>query len=360
MQSLAPLLKRQVYDRGVIPRMNLKAKILNYVKAFMIPVVLYLVVLLLIPNRVGNFGSIVSMLTLAVVPTIISYGAHFGIVSGLMDFSVGSRMILSGMVGCLCGYYFGPIGMVVGALVTSLLLAAIIGGLFATLKIPSFVISLGCLMIFEVAGKYMVETLGPILPQLATTQYMKAPENMLFLGSAPYNFIVLILVAVLFEVINTRTKAANQARIVGSDEIIARNVGINPMTVKFNTYILGSVFLGLASIQTACYSSAVGYASGQASMATVFRPMMAVIIGMTLGRMVRSCVGIFIGNLCLSIIFTSIIALGWPDSLQSVFLGAFLMIVLAMPVVQGYLASRKRRSTAHKAHVNGATAKANV
>ena len=89
--------------------MNIKTKVLNILKTFLLPVALYLVVLLLIPDRVGNVDSIVSMLTLAVVPTITAYGVHFGFNSGIMDFSVGSRIILSGMAGCLGGYFFGPV-----------------------------------------------------------------------------------------------------------------------------------------------------------------------------------------------------------------------------------------------------------
>ena len=341
--------------------MNMKTKVLNHVKAFLIPVALYLVMLILIPDRVGNLNSIISMLTLAVVPTITAYGVHFGFTSGIMDFSVGSRMVLSGMAGCIGGYYFGPIGMILAAVLMSLLLAAIIGGLFARLKIPSFVISLGSLMAFEVASEYLCKNGATIWPAFATLQYFKAPESMLFLGKPPFNFIVLILIAVVFELLNTRTKTANQARVIGSDELIARNVGIKPMKVKFNTYILGSVFLAFAAVESACYSSAVGYASNMASMATVFKPMMSVIIGMSLGGLVRSSVGIFIGNLSLSVIFTGIIALGWPDSLQSVFLGIFLVAILALPTIQLAIANHKRRSTAHKAHSDGAsTAKLNV
>lgn len=340
--------------------MNTKTKVLNYVKAFLIPVALYLFVLLLVPDRVGNLDSIISILTLAVVPTITAYGVHFGFTSGIMDFSVGSRMVLAGMVGCIGGYYFGPIGMVLGAVLASLVLAAVIGGLFAVLKIPSFVISLGSLMVFEVASEVLCKNGSKIWPSFATLQYFKAPESMLFLGKPPFNFIVLILVAVIFELVNTRTKTANQARVVGSDELIARNVGIKPMKVKFGTYILGSVFLALATIESACYSSAVGYVSSMASMSTVFKPMMAVIIGISLGRMVRSCVGIFIGNLCLSVIFTGIIALGWPDSLQNIFLGAFLTIILALPTIQRAMADHKRRSAARKAHSGVPSAAAKV
>lgn len=340
--------------------MNMKTKVLNILKAFMLPVALYLVVLLLIPDRVGNLTSIVSILILAVVPTITAYGVHFGFASGIMDFSVGSRITLASMAGCIGGYFFGPIGMILGAVLASLVLAAIVGGLFAFLKIPSFVISMGCLMVFEVMSETLTKKLGSVLPALSTGQYLKAPENMLFLGKPPFNFIVLILVALLFEVINTRTKAANQARVVGSDELIARNVGIKPMRVKFNTYILGSVFLALAAVVSTCYASAVGYSQSMASMSIVFKPMMSVIIGMSLGGLVRSSIGILVGNLCLSVMFTGIIALGWPDSLQNVFLDAFLVIILALPTIQRTIADIKRRSAAKKAHTGAPATAAKV
>ncbi len=326
----------------------------------MIPVALYLVMLLLAPNRVGNLDSIISMLTLAVVPTITAYGVHFGFTSGIMDFSVGSRMTLASMAGCIGGYYFGPIGMILGAVLASLLLATVIGKLFALLKIPSFVISLGSLMVFEVIGERLNKYCADVLPDVATWQYFKAPASMQFIGKAPYNFIVLILIAIVFELVNTRTKIANQARVVGSDELIARNVGIDPMKVKFGTFILGSVFLAMAAVVSTCYSSAAGYYANMGSMGIVFKPMMSVIIGMSMGRLVRSCVGIFIGNLCLSVIFTGIIALGWPDNLQNIFLGLFLVGVLGMPTIQRYIADFKRRSAANKAHADAPATAAKV
>lgn len=323
-------------------------KIINILKACLIPVALYLVLLLLIPDRVGNPDSIISMLSLAVVPTITAYGVHFGFVSGIMDFSVGSRMVLSGMCAAIGGYYGGAVGMVIAALLSSLLLSAIVGGLFAGLKIPSIVISLGSLMVFETAGVYLARYCGKLLPQISTGQYIKAPEGLSFIGKFPYNLIIMLLIAILFDIANRKTKIATQARVVGSDELIARNIGIKPMRVKFNTYVFGSIFLALASIQSTCYSSAVGYAQSMASMATVFRPMMAVIIGISMAGLVRHSFGIFIGSLCLSIMFTGIIALGWPDSLQNIFLGVFLTIVLALPTIQKSIDAAKRRKAAKR------------
>ena len=320
----------------------------NYCKAFAIPVALYLVLLLLIRERIGNWNAIVTILVLTVIPTIAAYGLSFGFVSGIMDFSVGSVMILTGMCSAIAGHYFGFFGMLVAAIGVAVLLDLIVGGLFALLKIPSLVVTLGALMVFEVLGRLLSVKLGAIMPSVSTGQYIKTPANLTFLGAPPWNFVILILVAILYYVIYYKTKFSTQARMVGSDELIARNIGIKPLKVKFATFLVGGIFIGLAAMVSACYSSAVGFKTEMGSISMVFKPMMAVIIGMSLERFVKMPVGIFIGSLCISIIFTGIIALGWPDSLQNVILGIFMLVVLAFPTIQQKLADAKRRKAARQ------------
>lgn len=322
---------------------EIKASMKGLGKAVIIPLALYCLLLLLIRERVGNWNSILTMLVLSVVPTITAYGVAFGFVSGIMDFSVGSRMILSGMLAAYAGHYFGFAGMLFAAIVSSIVLSLLVGGLYATLKIPSIVVSLGALMLFEIAGMKFSVLVGNISSSLSTGQYIKTPASLTFLGSTPWNFVILIITAVLFFLCYYRTKFATQAKMVGSDEIIARNIGLKPMKVKFITFVVGGIFLGIASMVSACYSSAVGYKTELASLAMVFKPMMAVIIGMSLEKFVKMPIGIFIGSLCISIIFTGIIALGWPDSLQNVILGIFMLVVLAFPTIQQTLADIKRR-----------------
>ncbi len=331
----------------------------NYGKALAIPVALYLLLLILIRERIGSWNSIVTILVLTVVPTIAAYGLSFGFVSGVMDFSVGSLMILTGMCSAAAGHYLGLIGMLVTAILVAVLLDLFVGGLFATLKIPSLVVSLGALMIFEIIGKSLSVGLGQIAPTISTGQYIKTPAKLTFLGAPPWNFIVLILVAILYHVLYYRTKFSTQARMVGSDELIAKNIGIKPLKVKFSTFLVGGLFLGLAAMVSACYSSAVGYKAEMSSISMVFKPMMAVIIGMSLERFVKMPLGIFIGSLCISIIFTGIIALGWPDSLQNVILGIFMLVVLAFPTIRSKIADVKRRKITRQAF-NKATLEENL
>lgn len=322
---------------------QLPPSILNAGKAFLIPIALYFVLLLLIRERIGNWNSIVTMLVLSVVPTITAYGLSFGFVSGIMDFSIGSLMIIAGVCSSLAGHYFGLPGMLITAIVVAVFLELIVGGLFALLKIPSLVITVGTLMVFEIIGVRLCVIFGELFPHISTGQYVKTAENLTFLGAPPWNFVVLILVAIAYRMVYYRTKFATQARMIGSDELIAKNIGIKPLNVKFATFLVGGFFLGIAAMVSACYSSAVGYKRELASLTMVFKPMMAVIIGMSLERFVKMHVGIFIGSLCISIIFTGIIALGWPDSLQDIILGIFMIVVLAFPTIRKSIADASRR-----------------
>ena len=321
-------------------------KIKDLAIVFAIPLAIYFVLVLLIGNRIFNWNSVKTILIITVIPTITAYGVAFGFISGIMDFSVGSRMVISGIFAAIGGYYLGFIGLILGAVISSVILSYIVGGVFEKLKIPSIVVSLGMMMVFEVVGIEIVEYISHKMPALAPGMYVKMPSKFVFLGTAPWNFVILLLSAALFYVLYYRTEFSVQARMVGSDELIAKNIGINPMRVKFITFIVGGIFLGIASLVSACYSSAVGYKQNMESLSLVFKPMMAVVIGMFLQKHAKMHIGIFVGSLSLSIIFTGIIALGWPDSLQNVILGLFMLIVLAFPTIQQKLEDAKRRKTA--------------
>ena len=322
---------------------KIRIALTNLGKALVLPLVLYLLLLVLAGKRVGNWNSFVSILVLSVVPTICAYGVAFGFVSGMMDFSVGSRMIVSGMCAIIGGHYFGLAGMLLGAIISSVIMALIVGGLFATLKIPSLVVSLGTLMVFEIVSVRIATGINSVIPGISTGAYLKTPAALTFWGTPPWNFIVLIISAILFRILNYCTEFATQARMVGSDELIATNIGIKPMKVKFVTFVYGGIFLGISAMVSACYSSAVGSKCDLASLAMVFKPMMAVIIGLALQQFVELEIGVFIGALSMSVIFTGIIALGWPDSLQNVVLGLMMLVVMASPNVRKQYQDYKRR-----------------
>ena len=170
-----------------------KRTVPNFFKTVILPFILYLLLLVFAGRRVGNWNSVLSILVLSVVPTICAYGVAFGFVSGMMDFSIGSRMIVSGMCAIIGGHYFGLIGLLLGAIISSVIMALFVGGLFALLKIPSLVVSLGSLMIFEIASVRIATGINTFIPGLSTGAYLKTPSSLTFLGTPPWNFLILVI-----------------------------------------------------------------------------------------------------------------------------------------------------------------------
>jgi ribose transport system permease protein len=327
---------------------KVKVGILNFFKAFLLPVGLYAVLWIMIPERIGNWNSIVIMLSMSVIPTIIACGVSFGWISGIMDFSIGACIICASLVGAVCGNLFGTVGLFAGAIFSSFILSGITGGAFKLLRIPSLVVSLGMMMVFEVAGNQFASIIGKIWPNMSTGYYIRLDQSLVFLGTPPWVFVVLLAVLFLYSLVYYRTKFSNQARVVGSDELIARNVGIFPMKVKFQAYLVGAFFLGIAAVVTVAYSGSATPQTNMTTMGAVFRPIMSVVLALSMQKLVPIPVGICIGSLSMSIIFTGIIALGWTDDLQNVLLGLMLIIVVAIPKVSGDIKTLRHRRMVRK------------
>jgi ribose transport system permease protein len=322
----------------------------NTLKALILPAALYTMLLIMIPERIGNWNSFIIMLSMSVIPSITACGLSFGAITGIIDFSVGSVVIFSSLVGAVCGNMFGLPGLLLGAIFSGLLLSAIVGGAFRLLRIPSLVVTVGMLMIFEVAGNRFVHMVGIIWPDYSTGYYIQLDQSLTFLGAPPWNFVFLAVVLSVYATILYRTKFSNQVSVVGSDELIARNVGINPMKIKFSALLMGGIFLGLAAVMTAAYT---GVASPQLNMTTlgaVFRPLMGIFLALSMQKLVSIPIGIFIGIFSINIIFTGVIAMGWSDNLQNVLLGIFLIAILAFPKVWRDFSLKRQRGKARKAY----------
>lgn len=319
---------------------------LNVMKALVLPAALYAVLLLLVPERIGNWNSFKIILGMTVIPSIAACGVSFGWISGIMDFSIGSCIIFSSLAGAVAGNLFGAPGLFLGSIVTAILLSALVGGVFRVLRIPSLVVSLGMLMLFEVAGLRFASIIAKLWPKMSTGYYIRLNQSLTFLGTFPWNLVVLLLTLLVYSVVYYRTKFSNQARVVGSDELIARNVGINPIRVKFHTYLAGAFFLGIAAAVTAAYSGSATPQINMTTMGAVFRPMMGIVIALTLQRFVPIPLGIVIGTFSMNIIFTGIIALGWNDDFQNVLLGLLLIITVSVPKLWNDFLSMRRRACA--------------
>ena len=268
---------------------------------------------MLSPTRFGNWNCVYTILIQSIIPTITAYAVAYGYICGIFDFTIGARVIISGVVGGLMAAQYGMPGMIIGALAASLLASAVTGALNWALRIPSLVLTMGLTMVFEIVGKQLAGRFG----------FVQIDNQYTFLGASPNILVVFALSAALFSFLFNNTKFSFHMRAIGSNEAIARNAGIPVGMVKFKSFLYGGVFIAVAAILTLSQSGSVGAQTSLGSVTIVFKPLISILLAIVLQRLCNLTVGIFISQLTLNIIFIGLIAIGMPDTFQNVVLGAF-------------------------------------
>lgn len=274
------------------------------------------------------------ILSQSLIPMVLGFGMIFSMTAGLFDLSAGANMVMAAMLGAMLSQYFGVAGLFIGSIGGGVLIGLFISLLYRNLKIPSLVISLGIVLIIEILAIYSA----------GRTSFIKIPEEMARVASYPFSLIFSAVAALLFWIVYYRTPFSYQLQTIGSDEMIARNLGIKTMRIKMLSYIVGGFFFGVAALLQISYSGSISAQVNMTTLSIVFQPMMGVMIGMTLKKVFDNMVvNIFIGQIVISMIFNGFIALGMPDTLKNVFIGLLLLIVIGYDNNKTKIADYRRR-----------------
>lgn len=289
-----------------------------------LPLILFIIFSLLAPGF--GLNSVQLVLRHALIPTVMGIGMAFGQTCGIFDLSVGTRVILAATVGGVLGNRIGLPGIVSGCLIGAVLPAAVMGGLHNLLRLPSLVLSLGIVMTLEIVTSFVMGHSGQVA----------VAADIAILGKSPWCFVITGACAVVFFLLYYHSKFSSNVRAVGDNELLARNMGISIKRTNFMCFFVGGVFIGIAGILQLCYSNSVSASIQMVSMSLVFKPMMGVMIGMELLKLYDNFAwNIVVGEVCISIIFNGLIALGLPATLQDVALGVFMLIVMTISANRG-------------------------
>lgn len=275
------------------------------------------------------------MLFVQSLPNIaIGWAMAFGMSVGLFDFSAGARLVLAGLVGVYFSQSYGFAGFIIGCMAASILLAVITGAVYSYLKIPSIITGFAAMLVFESLGVILVKNMVNTI----------SSDN-LILGKSPYILIVMLIMFAVVYIIFNHTNFGYQMKAIGGNEHVARSMGINSNKLKLMTYIVGGIFLGIATILMVSNSGTVQPKDNMATMSLCFTPMMGVMIGMFM----TSCnpiIGTIIGELCITIVSSALIALNLESRLQNVFVGTFLILFMAFQINRGEIGKlfKKRRT----------------
>ena len=316
----------------------MKRFLINTLKVIMLPVIVYLIFLVICFERFSNWNCIYTIFIQTIIPTITAYAIAYGNICGVFDFTIGSRLVISGVIGGLLAAQYGFAGMILGAIISAIVVGVITGVLNWWLKIPSLVLTMGLAMVFEIVGSKLAGHYG----------FVQIDNKYAIFGSSPNIVIIFLLSAVLFYFIFNHTVFSFHMRAVGSNEVVAKNSGIKTDLVKCKSFVYGSVFIGIAAILTLSQSGSVGAQTSLGSVTIMFKPLISVLLALVLQRICDLTVGIFIAQFPLNIIFIGLIAVGLPDTFQNVVLGFFLLVVMILFENSGRIEEFKEKRAARQ------------
>ena len=300
---------------------TVSAKTLGYLILVFLVILSWAVFKILTPKNFGSADNLLSYFQASLIATTGAVGFYFVMVMGMFDFSIGANIMLSAIVGSVLAQRFGMgyAGLISGCIVTGTIVGLLNGFLYVKLRIPSMIVTTGLALIYEAVANYIA---GGVEQTLAS-------ELRIF-GRMPGDIILALIAFAIAYLILNYTKIGTYTYAIGSNEFVAKNMGIDVKKYKVLAFVISGAFLGIMSILTISYGSSMVAVTGMASMSRNFIPTMGCFFGLAFKKYGMPLQAIIIGEFVINIIFFGFIALGAPTAIQDVITGITLLIIITL------------------------------
>ncbi len=295
------------------------------------PVAVLVLLFLLISLFNKNFltiDNLIRILNSASIPIVLCMGATFIILMGSIDLSVEGIVALSAVVTSLLvansisSYDIGlasvPIAIVLGGL-----MGLLNGWLHIKLKTPTFMTTLG--MGFAGVGIAMAILGGD------TVRISDQTFRFLSLGRVlgiPMAVWIAALAVFIAWVIQERTRWGRWFYALGTDENIARAVGIPIERSRMLAFTIAGLFCGLGGVMAAAQ---FGQGHALISQGRLFTTITAVVVGGTalsggVGSVLNSVIGVFI----VVVLSNGLVQMGVQPYMQQGVQGLLIIVAVAL------------------------------
>ena len=274
---------------------------------------------ILTPSNFGSLSNLYTYFQSSIIYAVGGCGLYFIVVMGLFDFAVGANVVLSSIVGVLLSQKYGYAGFILGCLGCGTLIGFVIGMLYNTLNVPSMIVTVGLMLIFESVAVFVAGGVKQTLP-----------ENLRFFSGAPGNIILALLAFLLMYFILNYTKVGTYCNAIGSNEFTAKNMGIDVKKYKLLGFMLLHFFVGVMAILTVSYGTTMTALTGMSTMSRNFQPLMGTFFGVAFRKYKMPILAIVVGEFIITIIFNGFVALGAPTTIQNVVTGGALLAIVSL------------------------------
>jgi rhamnose transport system permease protein len=261
---------------------------------------------------------------------LIAFAMAMLIVAGEIDLSVAAIIALaSTAMGLAMTAGFGTPVLVAVGLTTGLACGAVNGALVAGLGLPSIVVTIGTMSLFR--GASFV-----VLGDQAFTGY---PADFAVFGQGyvwwvfSFELALFAVAAVAFHILLHRTSFGRAVFAIGNNPTAALFSGIRVARVRFILFLLTGLMSGIAAV---CLTSRLG--STRPSIATGMElevVTMVVLGGVSILGGSGRIAGVVIAAVIMGMVTFGFGLLNVPGIVMSIFLGALLIGVIALPRLIG-------------------------
>lgn len=278
-------------------------------------------------------GSIRPLLIEVAPIALIGVGMTLVIISAGIDVSVGSMMMVCGVVTAKLLVEAGvnlPVAML-AAIAVGAALGLVNGVLIAWGRVHAIIITFGTLNVFQWIGREIFgsQTVNGIP---GTLGFFGRGEDGATWG-APHSFVLMIVIAAAAWWYLRQTPGGRHYYAIGGDPVAADLAGVRVRRRVMLAYVVTGALVGLSAIftiakGTSTLDQSIGFGMELAVIA-------AVVIGGTSimgGR--GSVLGTVLGALLVQTVASGVTQLGWPSELSDFFVGLFVIIAVGSDLLR--------------------------
>ena len=275
-------------------------KIADILRAILVPLALYLILLVLRPAAMGG-TEIFEIIYQAMLPAVLAWGVAFACKLGLWHFAAGANVITGIIIGAGIANKLGGgnIAIIICVIGICTVIGLVMGVIYIKIRVPSIVATVGCMLILESIGAVAWGGGG-----------VKISKDYSFMNSTPVVIICTVIAFVIAYIIYTYTKFGFNLKAVSSNIHVAEQQGINTDKIKLISFILVGLFSGIYGCLALARSFVQNPTTNMGSMDLVFNAIMCFFVAAAIEKYVNLMVGVFIGSITVQLIKFGIVALG--------------------------------------------------
>jgi len=276
-----------------------------------------------------ELGNFVNIGTQSAAVGIVAVGETLVIISGGIDLSVGSVVVLSGVAAAVAARDGAPLWMALLLGVTVGALAGAFSGLITALaRMPSFVVTLGMMMVCRGAALVLAES-KTVMPPGSFGDLgapLKLPLSGHLVMNVPPILVVLAVVAVLMGILLRYTTVGRYAYALGGNMEAARLSGVPVAAYQVVIFAICGLLSGLAGVLLA---TRLGVASPSGAPEYELQAIAATVIGGASLMGGRGGVGgTFVGFLIMGVLLNGLNLQGRQPPWQKIAVGATIIIAV--------------------------------